>query len=389
MRVKLALAPRMGREIAVEEVELAEPGQHDVRLKVVTCTICHSDIHANTGEHGEYDGPGAAGHEIAGIVDAVGARVTYVKPGDRVLCSEVRQGCGQCDQCMHDRPWFCENIPPMSFRVPGCFTRLNGERVVQTCSGTAGFATFTNAHEAMLCKLDDDIPFEIGSALACGFMSGFGAVLNRCAPRPGESFAVVGCGGVGLSAIMGARHCGCSPIIAVDTNPVKLEAARRFGATHTVNPKECDAVERVKSLTRRFGVDHSMVAVAGKGIKKTCWDLTAQYGQMVVVGHGHPREETLDEFSAFDVLLSRKLTGCVMGGVTLRRDVPKYMEYYRAGMVDVGALLTHYFPLDRIADALDDSERGALKNVVVCDDGYWSQLIDKFTQEGTLDANVI
>jgi Zn-dependent alcohol dehydrogenase len=374
MRAKLALAPRMGREVIVEEVELAEAGEYDVRLKVMTCTICHSDIHANTGEHGEYEGPGAAGHEIAGIVDAVGDKVTYVKPGDRVLCSEVRQGCGHCGQCLRDRPWFCENIPPMSFRVPGCFTRLNGERVVQTCSGAAGFATYTNAHEAMLCKLDDDIPFEIGSALACGFMSGFGAVLNRAQPKPGESFAVVGCGGVGLSAIMGAKHCGCVPIIAIDTQGVKLEAARGFGATHTINPKETDAVQAVKAITRGFGVDHSMVAVAGDGVKKTTWDLTAEYGQMTVVGHGHPRDETMSDFSFFDVLLGRKLTGCVMGGVTLRRDIPKYMEMYRNGQIDIGALLTKKFRLDDIQAALDDSERGSLKNIVVCDDDYAKQL---------------
>ncbi len=122
MRVKCALVPKMGdyKNIVVEEVELADPGPYEVRLKVVTCTICHSDIHALTGEHLEYDGPGSAGHEIAGIVDAVGEKVTYVKPGDRVLCSEVRQGCGQCPECLNDRHWFCRNIEPMSFRVPSC-----------------------------------------------------------------------------------------------------------------------------------------------------------------------------------------------------------------------------------------------------------------------------
>ena len=374
MRSKLAVAPRMGREVVVEEVILDALGEYDVRLKVMVCTICHSDIHANTGEHGEYEGPGAAGHEISGVVTEIGSKVTYVKPGDRVLCSEVRQGCGNCLQCYNDRHWFCENIPPMSFRVPGCFTRLNGERVVQTCSGTAGFATYTNAHEAMLCKLDDDIPFEIGAALACGFMSGFGAVLNRSKPKPAESYAVVGCGGVGLSAIMGARHCGCVPIIAIDINPVKLEAAKKFGATHVINPKETpDVVQAVKDITAGYGVDHSMVAVAGP-VKRMTWDLTAAYGQMVVVGHEHPRNEGMEDFNFMEVLLSKKLTGCVMGGVTLRRDIPKYMEMYRAGQIDVDALLSNKFRLDDIQEALDDSERGALKNIVVCDDDYAKQL---------------
>jgi Zn-dependent alcohol dehydrogenase len=117
-----------------------------------------------------------------------------------------------------------------------------------------------------------------------------------------------------------------------------------------------------------------MVAVAGAGVKKTTWDLTAEYGQMVVVGHGHPRDEIMHDFSFFDVLLGRKLTGCVMGGVMLRRDIPKYMEMYRNGQIDIDALLTNKFRLDDIRAALDDSERGALKNIVVCDDDYAKQL---------------
>ncbi len=365
MRCRAALVTKMGLDVIVEEVELADPGDYEVRLKVMTCTICHSDIHAFTGEHGVYEGPGMAGHEIAGIVDIIGSKVTYVKPGDRVLCTEVRQGCGHCDQCLHDRHWFCENIPPMSFRVPSPYTRLNGEVCIQTCSGASGFAEYTNAHEAMLVKLDDDIPFEIGSALACGFMSGFGAVLNRCKIKPGETFAVIGCGGVGLSAIMGAKLSGAIPIIAIDTMDSKLEAAVKFGATHTINPKKCDTVEEVKKITRGFGVDHSFVAVAGKGIKRTCLDITAGYGQMVVVGHELPANEMMADVCYMEFLLGKRLTGSVMGAVTLRRDIPKYMDMYRKGMIDIDALLTHRFTLDQIKEALDDSLKGALKNVVV------------------------
>jgi Zn-dependent alcohol dehydrogenase len=365
MKTRLALVPKMGLDVIVEEVELAEPGDYDVRIRVMTCTICHSDIHALKGEHGVYEGPGAAGHEIAGIVDKIGTRVTYVRPGDRVLCTEVRAGCGHCDQCLRDRPWFCANIPPLSFRQPSPFTRSNGEVVIQTCSGASGFAEYTNAHEAMLCKLDDDIPFEIGSALACGFMSGFGAVLNRCKVKPGESFGVIGCGGVGLSAIMGARFSGAIPIVAIDTMDAKLKAAKHFGATHVFNSKYCDAVAEVKKITDGYGVDHSFIAVAGKDIKRTAIDISAMYGQVVVVGHRERENEMLDDVCAWEFLHSRKLTGCVMGGVTLRRDIPKYMDMYRKGMVDIDALLTKRFPLDRIKEALDDSMTGSLKNVVV------------------------
>ncbi len=365
MRCKAAIVPKMGLDIIVEEVELTEPGDYEVRIKIMTCTICHSDIHALTGEHGKYEGPGIAGHEIAGVVDKIGSKVTYVKPGDRVLCTEVRQGCGQCYQCLHDRHWYCENIPPMSFRVPSPYTRLNGEVIIQTCSGASGFAEYTNAHEAMLCKLDDDISFEIGSALACGFMSGFGAVLNHCKIKPGENFAVTGCGGVGLSAIMGARISGAVPIIAIDTMDSKLEAAVKFGATHTVNPKKCDTVEEVRKITKGYGVDHSLVAVAGKGIKRMTLDLTAPYGQMVVVGHELPENEMMNDVCYMEFLRGRRLAGSVMGGITPRRDIPIYMDMYRRGMVDIDSLLTNRFTLDQIKEALEDSTKGALKNVVV------------------------
>ena len=368
MRCKAALVPKMGpyQSIVVEEVEVAEPAEDEVRLKVMTCTICHSDIHALTGDHGAYDGPGMAGHEIAGVVTKVGAKVTYVKPGDRVICSEVRAGCGQCEPCLGGHQWFCQDhaMTTELFRIPGCHTRLNGERCIQTCSGTSGFAEYCNAHESMLCKLDDDIPFEVGSALACGFMSGFGAVLNRCQVKPGEAFAVCGCGGVGLSAIMGAKYSGACPIIAIDTMESKLEAARKFGATHVLNPKECDVVEEVKKITRGLGVEHSFVAVAGKGIKKQMWDITAGWGQMVIVGHGHHDNEWCNDINYFDFLRGRKITGCVMGGVTLRRDIPKYMEMYRNGQIDIDGLLTNRFTLDQIEEALEDSCSGALKDVV-------------------------
>lgn len=366
MRTKLALVPKMGLDLVVEEVALADLTEYEVRLKVMTCTICNSDILALKGIHNEYEGPGAAGHEIAGVVESVGDKVTYVKPGDRVLCTEVRSGCGVCPQCLQGNQWHCESQPTDAhdFVLPSQFTRDNGEVVINTCQYTSGFAEYCNAHESMLCKIDDDIPFQIGSALACGFMSGFGAVLNRCKVTPAQSFAVVGCGGVGLSALMGARYCGAIPIIGIDTQQVKLDAARHFGATHVFNPKECNVVEEVQKVTRGYGVDQSFVAAAGPGIKRTCFDLTAPYGQMTVVGHGNYENEYMDGINWMDFLFGKRVTGCVMGGITLRRDIPVYMDMYRKGLVDIDSLLTNHFSLDRIKEAFEDSMSGALKNVV-------------------------
>ena len=364
MKCKVAIAEEMGAPFVIEEAELAEPKDYEVRLKVMTCTICHSDLHGIRGEHGPYEGCATAGHEIAGIIDAVGDKVTYVKPGDRVLCGVVRAGCGVCDNCLRNRSWFCENLPPVAFRAPGPYTRSNGKIPIQTNLGATGFAEYTNAHEAFLCKIDDDIPYAVASALACGFITGFGAILNRCQVKPGESVAVVGCGGVGLSAVQGARVSGACPIYAIDVLDSKLELAKKCGATHTINAKNCNPVDAVKEIYR-YGADHTIIAVAGEGIKRQAVDITAPWGQTVIIGHGLREEEMMHEFSAMEFLSGKRFTGSVMGAVTLRRDIAKYMDYYRKGIVDIDCMLTNRFTLDQLNEAFYDSEHGALKNIVV------------------------
>jgi Zn-dependent alcohol dehydrogenase len=364
MKCRVAITEGMGEPFVIEEAELAEPKENEVRLKVMTCSICHSDIHGVRGEHGHYEGCATAGHEIAGIVDAIGHNVTYVKPGDRVICGVIRAGCGICDNCLRDRPWFCENLPPIQFRRPGPYTRANGKIPVQTNAGATGFAEYTNCHESLLCKIDDDIPYAVASAFACGFITGFGAILNRCRVRPGESVAVVGCGGVGLSAVQGARVSGACPIIAIDVIDSKLELAKKCGATHIINPKNRNPAEAVKAINK-YGADHTIIAVAGKGIKRQAFDITAPWGEAVMIGHNRPEDEMLDDFCAMEFLPGKRFTGCIMGAVTLRRDVPKYMDMYRKGIVDIDCMLTHKFTLDQLNEAFHDAEHGALKNVIV------------------------
>ena len=365
MKCRVAIAEKMGAPFVIEEVELAEPGEYDARIKVMTCTICHSDLHGVRGEHGPFEGCATAGHEIAGIIDAVGSKVTYVKPGDRVLCGVVRAGCGVCENCLRGHSWFCENLPQLGFRQPGPYTRANGTIPIQTNLGATGFAEYTNAHEAFLCKIDDDIPYIVASALACGFITGFGAILNRCQVKPGESVAVFGCGGVGLSAVQGARVSGACPIIAIDVLDSKLELAKKCGATHTINVKNCDPVEAVHEINQ-YGADHTIIAVAGKGIKRQAFSLTAPWGETVIIGHGRPEEEMMHDFGAMEFLSGKRFTGSVMGAVTLRRDIKKYMDYYRKGIIDIDCMLTNRFTLDQLNEAYHDAEfGGALKNIVV------------------------
>ncbi len=367
MKCKVAILPKINEPFVIEECELSDPTPTQVRLKVKTCTICHSDIHSIKGEHGAFEGSGTVGHEIAGIVDAVGSKVTYVKPGDRVIACIVRAGCGTCEQCMKDRPWFCTTLPPSEFRKPSAYTRKNGEVPIQTGATATGFAEYTNCEENCLVKLDPEIPYEVGSALACGFISGFGAVINRCKVKAGESVLIVGCGGVGLSAVQGARLCGAYPIVALDLVDSKLELAKKVGATHTFNPQKCDAAAEVKKLLG-FGADHTIVAVAGKNIKRQAISMTAPYGQVCFIGHGTREQEMLHDVSAMELLTGMRLTGSVMGVVTLRRDLPYYMQLYKAGLIDIDCMLTNRYPLERINEAFDNAEHGgALKNVVVID----------------------
>ncbi|MDR1815897.1 MAG: alcohol dehydrogenase catalytic domain-containing protein [Clostridiales Family XIII bacterium] len=366
MKTKVAIVNRMGDPFVIEECELAEPKEGEVRLKVMTCTICHSDLHGIRGEHGAFEGSATGGHEIAGIVDTVGPGCTYVKPGDRVLNSLVREGCGACEPCLRGRQWFCENRPMLPFRAPGPYTRANGEIPIQTNTCSTGFAEYTNTPEWNLVKLDDDIPYAVGSLLACGFISGFGAVLNRCKVQPSESVAVIGCGGVGLSAVQGARVSGASPIIAIDTDDRKLEVAKKFGASKLVNPKTESAADAVKSVARGYGADYCVIAVAGEGMKRQALDLTAPWGLVCLIGHRLPEQEIMSDITAMEFMHGKRFTGSAMGAVTFRRDVPKYMEMYRNGVIDLDSMLTRHYPLDKINEAIEDAENGgAIKNVIV------------------------
>ena len=364
MKCRVAIAEKMGAPFVIEEAELSEPKEYEARIKTMTCTICHSDLHGVRGEHGAFEGCATAGHEIAGIIDAVGSKVTYVKPGDRVLCGVIRAGCGICENCMRGHYWYCENLPPVAFRAPGPYTRSNGTVPIQTNLGATGFAEYTNAHESFLCKIDDDVPYPVASALACGFITGFGAILNRCQAKPGESVAVIGCGGVGLSAVQGARVSGACPIIAIDVADNKLELAKKCGATHAINARDCDPVEAVRAVSR-YGADHTIIAVAGKGIKRQAFDITAPWGEAVIIGHGRPEDEMMDDFGAMEFLSGKRFTGSVMGAVALRRDIPKYMDMYRKGIIDIDCMLSKRFTLDRLNEAYADAERGAIKNIVV------------------------
>ena len=369
MKCVAAIVPEVGKPLVLEEVDIADPKPNEVRVKIKTCTICHSDIHSARGEHGPFEGSATAGHEVAGVVDAVGSAVTYVKPGDRVIAGIERAGCGKCYECLSGRPAFCESLDGHIFKQKGPYTRKNGEIPIQLAGYLTGFAEYTNVLENSVYKLDDAVPFEIGSMISCGFIAGFGAVVNRLQVRPFQSIVVVGCGGVGLSAIQGAHFVGAFPIIAVDTSDDKLNFAKTMGATHILNPMKCNIVEEVHSICYGRGADNAIVCTAGKGLKKQAFDMCTGYGHTCFVGHGDFAEEFLHEFNCLNFMDGAYITGSAMGATNVRIQIPQIQEIYKFGLLHLDEMITHRFTLSEINEALDDAVhgQGVIKNLVVID----------------------
>ena len=366
MRCKIALIPSIKEPFIIEEVELSDPKPNEVRLKVKACSICHSDIHSILGEHGGFEGAGTAGHEVSGVIDAVGSDVSYVMPGDRVMATLVKAGCGHCSECLSGRFIRCLTNGGIVFQQKGPYVRANGDVPIQTGGAFTGFAEYTNVPEDNLVKLDDDIPYDIGAILTCAVISGFYGVLHRACVRPFESLVVVGCGGVGISAVQGARFAGAFPVIALDTLDSKLERAKGFGATHIINPKNCDPVVEVKSICNSYGAEHVILSVAAPGLKRQALDMLQPVGRLTVIGHISYEHEFLGDINVLDLMKGRAIIGSAMGAVTIRRDIPRLCRLYKHGLLKVDEMIDGRFPLEQINEAVASVRQGgALKNVIV------------------------
>jgi Zn-dependent alcohol dehydrogenase len=362
--MKAAICYEFGKPLVIEEVELDPPGEHDVKIRMAATAICHSDIHAIKGEHGNLPLPAIPGHEIAGHVVEVGKEVAYVKPGDPVVASIIPEGCGDCYYCRIGKPSLCQTNRLYLFGK-GRYTSKTGQRIAQYAGAVAGFAEYAVIPEPNLVKVPEDLPVDRACLLTCGVISGFGAVLYRARVTPNSSIAVIGCGGVGLNAIQGAAFSGAYPIIAVDVRGSKLERAKIFGATHTVNSREeSDPIKKVQEITYGRGADSVIVAVAGIEILRQGFLMSAPDGTTVVIGHGHG--EQLSAFTPTDFMRGRKLTGSAMGAVRLRMDIARLIELYRVGRLKLDELISGHYPFEQINEALESSEKGeVIRNVLM------------------------
>lgn len=359
--MKAAVCYEFGKPLVIEEVTLRAPRPDEVLVKVAATAICHSDIHDMKGDFGGLV-PFVGGHETAGHVEEIGSTVTSVQRGDAVIVS-LLESCGKCSYCLSGRPYFCET--KVTYDVQGTLTNSKGEDIVQKAR-VGGFAEYVLVHESQLVRVDQDFPLDLASLLACGVITGFGAVVNRARVRPLESVVVIGTGGVGLNAVQGAVVCGANPIIAVDIVDSKLDRAREFGATHAVDGRAADAVSAIKELTGGKGADYAFVTVGSVAALQQAWDMVCKGGTAVMVGLPPATDPLLAIPSAELALMEKTLTGGFMGSTRLSVDVPGLIGLYRAGRYKLDELIADRYPLERINEAVESATGGAaLRNVIV------------------------
>ncbi len=358
--MKAAICYEFGKPLVVEEVDIDTPQKGEVKVKLAATAICHSDIHDIRGELGG-EVPFIGGHESAGYVDEVGEGVTSVKTGDTVVVS-LLSSCGNCRYCRTGRPHMCSAVWPLDkeSRIRG----KNGQYIRKSVR-VGGFAEYVIVHESQLVKVPGDMPMDRAALLACGVITGFGAVVNRAKVEVLSSCVIIGTGGVGLNAVQGAAISGAYPIIAVDISDEKLKAAKEFGATHTVNSAKKDAVEAVRELTDGVGADYVFVTVGSVAAILQGVNMSGPRGMTVIVGL--PKfTDTITLSPLFFIKDERVLTGSYMGTTNLQADIPRMIELYKAGILKLDELITGRYSLDQINEAIESVEKGeALRNVIM------------------------
>lgn len=356
--MRAAVCTDFGQPFEMQELELAPPGEGMVHLRIMACAICHSDIiYADGGWGGEP--PIVFGHEAAGEVIAAGPGVEGFQPGDRCVVTLIRH-CRACPCC--DRGYYgsCETYA----RTDWTPLSRGGAPVGQGLR-TAGFAEEAVVHASQLVKVDDAVSWEVAALLACGVITGYGAVLHTAGMPRGMDVAVVGAGGVGLNCIQGARIGGARRIVAVDLAEGRLAAARAFGATETVNGGETDAIREVRRLTDGRGADFVFVAVGSEAAINQSFRMAAPGGAVVLVGM--PHNDARARFSPVALSsASQRILGSVMGHLDIKREIPELVRLYREGALKLDELVSRRFAFDEINDAMDATRRGeGLRNVVM------------------------
>jgi len=341
---------------SVEEVELAAPKAGEVKVKMVAAGVCHSDLSVINGTI-PAKFPFIIGHEGAGIVDEVGDGVTNVKPGDHVILSFV-PFCQDCYFCDNGQPYLCEaaNKVNMGCQLDGTTRTTKGGEDVQVMNGLGCMAESVVCPSISVVPIDDDIPMEIGALVGCGVTTGVGAALNAAKVQPGTSVAVIGCGGVGLSTIQGAKVAGAKTIIAIDLSPEKLELAKSFGATHGLIADD-DLFGNVKGLTEGRGVDYGFEVIGFSKTMELAYNMTRNGGVTTLVGIGKHKDRMSFSALAFPVK-AKKLCGCMYGDSNPPEDFPRMLDLYKKGELELDKMITKTYNIDEAPEAFRALEAG-------------------------------
>jgi S-(hydroxymethyl)mycothiol dehydrogenase len=356
--VRGVVAPAKGAPVEVTEIVVPAPGPGEARVTVQACGVCHTDLHYREGAIND-DFPFLLGHEAAGVVESVGDGVTEVAPGDFVILN-WRAVCGTCRACRRGKPWYCFATSNATQKM----TLADGTPL-SPALGIGAFAEQTLVASGQATKVDPRAKPEVAGLLGCGVMAGLGAAMYTGGIGRGDSIAVFGCGGVGNGAIAGARLAGANPIIGVDVDDRKLEWAKEFGATHTVNSRATDPVEAVRALTGGFGADVCVEAVGRPEVLEQAFYARDLAGTVVQVGVPDPSmtiELPMIEFFGRGGALKPSWYGDCLPS----RDFPMLIDLYLGGRLDLERFVSETIGLDDIEDAFHKMERGeVLRSVVV------------------------
>ncbi|MFW5680636.1 MAG: S-(hydroxymethyl)glutathione dehydrogenase/class III alcohol dehydrogenase [Pseudomonadota bacterium] len=369
MQVKAAVAFEAGKPLSIETVELDGPRAGEVLVEIKATGICHTDEFTRSGDDPEGLFPAILGHEGAGVVVEVGPGVTSVAPGDHVIPLYTPE-CRECEYCLNPKTNLCQSIRATQGQglMPDGTSRFRlGKEMIRHYMGCSTFANYTVLPEIAVAKVRKDAPFDKICYIGCGVTTGVGAVVNTAKVEPGSNVVVFGLGGIGLNVIQGARMVGADMIVGVDLNPAREALARRFGMTHFVNPKDLgdkDIVQAIVELTKG-GADYSFECIGNVTTMRQALECCHKgWGESIIIGVAGAGQEIATR--PFQLVTGRVWRGTAFGGARGRTDVPKIVDWYMQGKIEIDPLITHHLPLERINDAFDLMHRGeSIRSVVV------------------------
>jgi S-(hydroxymethyl)glutathione dehydrogenase / alcohol dehydrogenase len=361
--LKAAVLIEAGKPLEIEQVNISNPGPHEVLIRTAACGLCHSDLHFIEGTY-PHPLPAIPGHEAAGIVEAVGSEVRTVKVGDAVVTC-LSAFCGHCEYCVTGRMSLC--LGGETRRKPGeapRLTRPDGSMVNQMLNLSA-YAEMMLIHEHACVAIDPEMPLDKASVIGCAVTTGAGTIFNACKVTPGETVAVIGCGGVGLATINAAKIAGAGRIIAADPIPEKRALAMKLGATYVVDAMADDAAAQILELSKG-GVDHAIEAVGRPASGELAVKSLKRGGTATILGM-MPLQHSVG-LSAMDLLSGKKLQGAIMGGNRFPVDIPRLVDFYMRGLLDLDSIISETIPLERINEGFDQMKKGdAARSVIVFD----------------------